>query len=125
MTTIAEQPSTTDATKSALPEDFQDEGGQIVMAIQAQIEGKPVLTVASALTATLFAAVTQDTLDQQAKEALSTMVCDLATNVLNTNGITPERLVEIMSQRGEVDVHASAIGAILLEREPEADQEQG
>ncbi|MFL5900990.1 MAG: hypothetical protein ACJ75S_07300 [Solirubrobacterales bacterium] len=111
--------------ETVLPEGFQDEGGQIVMGIQGLIEGRPVLTVASALTATLFAAVTQETLDEQAKEALSVMVCDLATNVLNTNGITAERLVEIMSKRGEVDVHASAIGAILLEHKAEPDQEQG
>lgn len=115
---IDEQPK----TESALPPGFQSEGEEVVAGLQKLIEGKQVLAVASALTATLFAATTQDSLDRAAKEALSVMVADLAMNVLATNKISGERLAVIMAQRGGVEVHASALGAVLFE---EADQEQG
>lgn len=121
-----EQPSTADAeSQSMLPADFQTEGEKIVEGLQKLIEGQSVLTVASALTATLYAAVTQPTLDQQAKEALSVMVYDLASNVLATNEISEERLMVMMAQRGEVEVQASKFGAMIMEPQPEQEPEQG
>jgi hypothetical protein len=45
--------------------------------------------------------------------------------VLSANEISGERLAEIMAQRGGVEVHASALGAVLLEQTETADQEQG
>lgn len=119
--TAAEAPSSADATEqaSALPENFQNDGEEIVAGLQKLIEGKSVLTVSTALVATLYAAVTQPTLDRQAKEALSLMVNDLAANVLATNEIGEERLQVLMAQRGGVEVQASAHGALLLDVEPE------
>lgn len=122
-TTTAEQPSSADATgQSALPPTFQNEGEEVVAGLQKLIEGKQVLAVASALTATLFAATTQDSLDRAAKEALTVMIADLAMNVLSANEISGERLAEIMASRGGVEVHASPLGSVLLDQ---ADQEQG
>lgn len=121
--TPLEQPSTADAeSQSALPEGFQTDGEAVVAGLQALIEGKSVLAVASALTATIYAAVTQSTLDQPSKEALSVMVADLAMNVLAANEISGERLSTIMDQRGGIEVHASALGAVLLEQAAEPEQ---
>lgn len=121
--TTAEQPSTADAeSQSALPPAFATEGEEVVDGLQKLIEGKSILAVASALTATLYAATTQQTLDQPAKEALSVMVADLAMNVLSANQISGERLAQIMAERGGVEVHASALGAVLLDQADEPEQ---
>lgn len=108
-------------TESALPPGFQSEGEEVVAGLQKLIEGKPVLAVATALVATLYAAATQESLEAPAREALSVMIADLAMNVTAANGISGERLAQIMAERSGVEVHASALGAVLLEQE----QEQG
>lgn len=102
---------------------IKSDGQQVVEGLTKLIEGKPVLAVATALVATLYAAATQESLEAPAREALSVMIADLAMNVTAANGISGERLAQIMAERSGVEVHASALGAVLLEQTPE--QEQG
>lgn len=112
-----------EAAPSALPEGFKTDGERIVAELSKMIEGMPILTVSTALVATLFAATTQNSLDRPAKEALTVMLYDLLGNVMNANEISEERLKVIMAQRGEQAIMATPAGAVVIDAPQE--QEQG
>lgn len=93
----------------------QTEGQEIVAGLQNLIEGKPILTVATALVATLFAAVTQDSLNRESREALTAMLYDLLGSTMAANEISEERLKVILAQRGTKMVVASPVGSVVLD----------
>lgn len=93
----------------------QNEGLALVEGMQQLIEGKPVLTVCSALTVILFAASTGSNLNRESREALTVMIHDLLGNVMNANDVSEERLQVLMAQRGGRVVMASEAGHVVLE----------
>ncbi len=82
-----------------LPKGFQTDGERVIEHLSTLIEGMPVITVVSALTATLYSAATLEQLEQPAREALAVMIYDLAQNVMRANGISEERMTELMAER--------------------------